>query len=541
MKRGAASLALLLACLPRPLAADTYPRQAGVDAIHYVFRLALHDDTDEITGEASIQLRFLGNGVRQVALDLASPAEGKGMTVTAVTSQDRPLAFTHAADRLSITLPELSVAGRDFTITIRYSGIPAGGLHIGKNHFGERTFFSENWPDKARQWLPMIDHPYDKATGELVVTAPAEYQVVANGLLLEQTDLPGGQRRTHWRQAVPISSWLYAVGAARFAVHHAEPVNGIPLQSWVFPQDRDEVVAGFEGTARAALLFFAEHVGPYAYEKLANVQAAGMKGGTEHASSIFYGESSVTGRPIVGLVAHEIAHQWFGDSVTERDWDDVWLSEGFATYFTLLFMEHTQGRDAFVTGLKSSRERVLALELEHPDSPVIHRNLSDMKKVTNQLIYQKGAWTLHMLRRLIGDDAFWNGIREYYRRYRDQNASTDDFRQVMEQASGRDLREFLRQWLERSGVPRIGGTWRFDAERKQVEVTLAQEQAGEPFRLPIEIGLGSGPGATTRIERVEIHDHGATFAFPADSKPTSVILDPDTWLLMEAGPFTKTQ
>src|SRR5687767_14263666 len=162
--------------------------------------------------------------------------------------------------------------------------------------------------------------------------------------------------------------------------------------------------------------FFVTEIGPYPYEKLANIQATGFSGGTEYASAIFYGEKGVNaGR---GPVVHEIAHQWFGNSVTERDWDDVWLSEGFATYFTLLFTEHDGGRDAFVAGLQRSRGDVLKLEARFPDTPIIHRNLDDMRRVLNGLVYEKAGWVLHMLRAEVGTATFWSAIRDYYRKYR---------------------------------------------------------------------------------------------------------------------------
>src|SRR4029453_2363263 len=194
------------------------------------------------------------------------------------------------------------------------------------------------------------------------------------------------------------------IGVAKFDVHHAGLVQNVPLQTWVFPEDRDTGRAVFEDTSRRALDFFSERIGPFPYEKLANVQAAGYSGGMENATTIFYGEKGVAagGAPVV----HEIAHQWFGNSVTERDWDDVWLSEGFATYFALLFTEQFEGRDAFVEGLKRSRAQVLQLEQKLPDTPVIHRNLADMTKVLNNLVYQKGGWTLHMLRNEVGTDKF---------------------------------------------------------------------------------------------------------------------------------------
>lgn len=519
------------------LRADTYPRQPGVDALHYVFRLTIGDGSDEIAGETSARVRLVADGVREVFLDLASASGGKGMTVSAVTAGGQAIAFTHANDRLRIPIAGMARAGEERTFTVQYRGVPAEGLRLIPNIHGDRTAFSENWPDHARQWLPTIDHPYDKATGEFIVTAPAQYQVVANGLLIEALDLGDGRRRTHWKQSVPIASWLYAIGVARFAVHHAGVASGVPLQTWVFPQDRDTGYALFEETSRRAMAFFSARIGPYSYEKLANVQAAGLSGGTEHATVIFYGEKGVaSGRvPIV----HEIAHQWWGNAVTERDWDDVWLSEGFATYFTLLFAEHTQGHDALVAGLKSSRDRILELEVKLPDTPVIHRNLSDMRRVLNQLVYQKGGWTLHMLRGLVGPEAFWTGIREYYRRYQNANASTDELRHVMEEASGVDLGWFFSQWLTRSGVPRLEGSWRYDAAGRAVEITLAQTQQGDPFRLTVEIGLRRAAQPLLYLERVELDERRRTFRVPADAEPEAVLLDPFTWLLMEPGPFTK--
>ena len=382
----AITLAVLLASAASY--ADTYPRQPGVDAIHYVFRLAIDDSSDRIAGETTVTFK-LAERVAEIWLDLASLASGKGMEVSAVTAGGRAITFNHAADRLRIPLPAPARAGEEVQVTVTYAGIPANGLRLIPNIHGERTMFSENWPNRARQWLPMIDHPYDKATGEFIVTAPGHYQVVANGLLMEELDLAGGMRRTHWKQSVPIASWLYALGVARFAVHHYDVVRGIPQQVWVFPQDRDRGYQIFELTGRKAFEFFSDWVGPYSYEKLAHVQAAGLGGGTEHASAIFYGEKGVAGgrAPVV----HEVAHQWWGNAVTEKDWDDVWLSEGFATYFTHLYSEQFNGRDAFVRGLRGDVQTILTAQKAAPDQPIIHRNISDMKGVLNRLVYQKGG------------------------------------------------------------------------------------------------------------------------------------------------------
>jgi aminopeptidase N len=539
------TLVAALLLLPALAAADTYPRQAGVDAIHYVFRLTLSDATDAIAGRVTVTVKFVTDGVRDVQLDLTSAAGGKGMTVQSVTHQpsppdqpNQPVFFTHENHRLRVTLPAPSRAGQEFSFTVAYTGVPAAGLHIGPNIHGERAMFSDSWPANARQWLPVIDHPSDKATGEFIITAPNHYQVVSNGLLIEEIDLAGGLRRTHWKQSVPIASWLHALGVARFTSHHAGTVQGIPLQTWAFPQNRDGALALFEDLSKRTLNFFIDHVGPYSYEKLANVQAVGISGGMELASAIFYGEKDVAaGR---APVVHEIAHQWFGDSVTERDWDDVWLSEGFATYFALLFTEHDEGRDAFVDGLKRSREQVFGLTQKLPDAPIVHRNLDDMQRVLNGLIYQKGGWVLHMLRAEVGTERFWTAIRNYYRRYQNQNASTAELRAVFEEVSGKDLEWFFTQWLTRPGLPKLGGTWRYDAETQQVEVTLSQTQAAAAYRLNVDIGITLA-GQPARIERVAMDSKRATMAFAAAAEPAVVTLDPGTWLLVETGTFSRMQ
>jgi aminopeptidase N len=471
--------------------------------------------------------------VTDVALDLASPSNGKGMTVSQATSGGQPVRFAHDGSRLRLTLPARSTAAQETTFVVSYRGIPAAGLRIGPNKYGERTFFASSWPDKAHQWLPTIDHISDKATVEFIVTAPAHYQVVANGRLVEQVDLPDNVRRTHWSESIPISPWLCTIGVANFAVHHADAVRGVPLDTWVFPKDRDAGVPAFELPARQAIDFYSELVGPYLYEKLANVEAAGVNGGMEHASAISYGESSVNGRPVTTLVAHEVAHAWFGDGVTESDWDDVWLSEGFATYLTHMFVEHVEGHDAFVAGLARDRDRVIAAEKKVPDTPIIHRNLADMSQVLNTFVYQKAGWVLHMLRQRIGDENFRTGLREYFARFRNGTASTADFRRVMEGVSRDNLADFFSQWLTRPGVPAIDASWHYDATTKTVEMDIVQTQVAAPFRLPLDIGIAADSKSPVRVETVSLSDRKHHFSFAADREPSAIQLDPNTRALAD--------
>jgi aminopeptidase N len=409
---------------------------------------------------------------------------------------------------------------------------------IANNKHAERTFFSDNWPIKARHWLPTLDHPYDKASSEMLVNAPAHYQVVSNGLLVEETDLGNGRRLSHWRQSVPIATWLNVLGVARFAVEHRPAWRGVPIETWVYAQDRDNGFALFAHPTVAVLDFLSDKVGPYPYERLGNVQANGVKGGMESATSIFYGDDSVEDPRSTrwrNVIIHEIAHQWFGNSVTESDWDHVWLSEGFATYFTQLFIEHAYGRDEMLAGLRTSRDAIRAFDQKNPSYRIIHDNIADMTQIlSGPGTYQKGAWTLHMLRGIVGDTAFWTGIRDYYRRFRDGNATTLDFRRTMEQASGQELAWFFDQWLTRGGFPKLSTRWSYDAPAKQLRLDVEQLQPGPPFRLPIELSLELEGEPRPRMERIEVQKQRETLTLPLDRQPKALSLDPRTFVLMDA-------
>jgi aminopeptidase N len=523
-------LASLFCALPG--LADNYPRQPAIDIQHYIFRVTLTDDKDEIGGETTVRVRFLKDGVSSFWLDLASAANGKGMTVSEVTSGGAVAQFTHQNGRLTIQLSAASKAAELREYTVKYRGVPADGLKFPKNKFGDRTFFSVNWPDKAHEWLPTVDHPSDKATSEFIVTAPAKYQVVANGLLQEEFDLGDGRRRTHWKQSVPIATWLNDIGVAEFASRHFAQAAGVPLQSWSFPKDRENGMVTLEEPLRQSIEFYADHIGPYPYEKLAGVEAAGMGGGMEHASEIFFGERSINGRPGLGLVSHETAHQWFGDSVTESDWDDVWLSEGFATYFSSLTIEHYLGRDALLQQLKGTRTRIFSTEKRMPDVAVVQTKA--WSGIPNQIVYQKGGWSLHMLRGELGTEKFWTGIREYYRRYRDSNATTANFEQVMEETSGQDLHWFFQQWIYRPGSPAVEGTWHYDAAAKKVQLDLTQTESGAAYRLPLEVAITLPGTAAAQVEKVQFGQKQQHFEIAAEREPVAVELDPNVWLLIDA-------
>lgn len=512
---------------------DPYPKNPNIDILNYSFELHLNDSTDIIYGTANINLH-IEPSENNVRLDLISANnDGNGMVVHSVLFNGNKVPYTHKKNELNISTDGLKYSIYD-VITIEYSGIPITGLIIGDNMHGDRTFFSDNWPNKARNWLPLVDHPYDKSTSEFIVFAPNHYQVISNGLLVEETNVNKDIKKTHWKQSVPISCWLYALGVAEFAIDYVDYFNGKSIQTWVYKQDRDKGFYDFKVPTKHTLEFFSDYVGPFAYEKLANVQSNSVKGGMESATAIFYSDISVTGNRSVrwrDVIIHEVAHQWFGNCVTEYDWDDVWLSEGFATYFTLMFREHAYGRDDFVKGLKDAKRRVFNFYEKNKNASVVHDNLKDMKDVLSyDLQYQKGAWVLHMLRNYVGEDNFRDGIRNYYKKYFNSNTNTEEFKIEMEKVSGIDLDKFFDQWLYKGGIIKLDVEWDYNEKSKNIEFNITQVQNdGYIFEMPLDIEILGDNNSNTSTIRLD--KKSGKYLVYSENKPKEIKLDPYTKLL----------
>ena len=514
---------------------DPYPKNPNIDILNYSFELHLNDSNNIIYGEANISLNIKPSE-KNVRLDLISQNNsGNGMTVEKVMFNGNEISYSHVNDEININTENVKYSSSD-VITIKYSGIPITGLIIGPNMHGDRTFFSDNWPNKARNWLPLVDHPYDKSTSEFIIIAPDHYQVISNGLLVEESNLDNNLKKTHWRQSVPISCWLYAIGVAEFAVDYVDYFEGKSIQTWVYKQDRDKGFYDFKVPTKHTLEFFSDYVGPFAYEKLANVQSNSVKGGMESATAIFYSDVSVTGDRSTrwrNVIIHEVAHQWFGNCVTEYDWDDVWLSEGFATYFTLMFREHAYGRDDFVQGLLNAKDRVFDFYEKDKNASIVHDNLKDMKDVlTYSLQYQKGAWVLHMLRNYVGEEAFRKGIRNYYNKYFNSNTTTEEFKIEIEKTSGLDLDTFFDQWLYNGGNIILDGAWKYDSKKKQIYFEIDQVQNdGYYFEMPLEIGLVFDDKNLYKIETINLEKSNRRYYISSEYKPIDIIIDPNTKLL----------
>lgn len=513
--------------------------RAGIDVLHYDFHVAFsprgleHDVSVTSTAVVARTAR-----TDTLVLDLAGTMRVNEVRVNGAIVIAR-------RDSAAVRIP-LPPGERDtLRVTVRAVGRPTDGLIVRRDSSGVWTAFADHFPDRAREWLATVDHPSDKATVDWTVLAPASNRVVANGELQEETPqrvVPGEPPMllTRWREIRPLYTAVMVIGVAPFARYELGrtacglgELPGCVAQSvWVAPDVRDDLPGPF---ARAGEIveFFSRLVAPFPYEKLAHVQSSTRYGGMENASAIFYADDIFRRRSMSeGLIAHETAHQWFGDAVTTREWPHVWLSEGFATYFAALWTEHAHGDSAFVKELQRMRQTVVRATVSL-QKPVIDESLSDLRYVLNSNVYQKAGFVLHMLRRQVGDSAFFRGVRAYYLAHRHGNALTADFVRQMEAASGQSLDWFFDQWMRRPGFAELTVGWRWEKGARALLLTASQGGSVPPYRLNLAVDVTDADGRVRRTWITIPPSRVATIPVPIalDGAPRSVVFDADASIL----------
>ncbi len=497
----------------------------GLKVKRYDFAILLADTGARILGHAVITLHRRDTGDSVLTLNLSA------MTVDSVwEASGGRRRYSYDGARLSIRL-----APSDTQVVVLYHGIPADGLVIGRNSRGRRVVFGDNWPQRARYWLPTMDDLSDKALVRFVVGAPRGWRVVANGF--EDYVDASPRNLPVWSERHPIPTYTMVIGAGEFTVSNHRPVihgrDTIPIQVWAYAEDSAFADSLPFKNATEIVETMERLVGPFPYEKLAHVESSTKFGGMENSSAIFYAERPYVERRMgEGVVRHESAHQWFGDAVTPRHFHHLWLSEGFASYFDLVIGAALHGDSVLTAGMRRNAESYFASSVV--DWPILDTTVTDYVTLLNANNYPKGAWVLHMLRGVLGDSTFFRGIREYYRRYRDSTALSDDFRRVMEDAAGRDLEWFFRQWLRQPGYPQLDMGWRQQgAGRVRLDVTQVQPATWGRFRLPrliVEFRAADG-GVARRVYSVE--GNVSVWFTDLPFAPRTVTVDPDGALLLK--------
>jgi aminopeptidase N len=533
----AGEILLVITILALPVFAVRVERQ--IDSWkpkHYLVNITLNDKLTEITSaSARIDVMIL-KPTRVIDLDFGE------LTVDRVMLDSMPLKFTHDNGKLLVDLPGPAKSGDSIALTVNYHGKPKDGLVLTADKDGHPAAVGDNWPNRVHHWIPSFDHPSAKATVTFNITAPAGQEVVANGRLDHVETVANGQRTWTYTEGAAIPPYCMIIAVGQFAKVEPALRALTPLSYYVPLSERELAQQGFSPAA-PAVEFFTQNIAHYPYEKLALIVGATRFGGMENSSAIVFtsslfsrparaGASKTFGVPAgnVNVIAHEIAHQWFGDSVTESTWSDLWLSEGFATYFAGLFVQRYEGEEAFQQYMKDASLQVFNYEKEHR-TPIFDRDTENLMDLLNPNNYQKGAWVLHMLRANLGDTVFFQGIRTYYNSHPEANASTEDLRRAFEKASGKNLRAFFERWVYDSGHPQYELAWYWLGQR-ELRMVLTQRQAGNAFAdpVPVTITTASGkrevvlkPTGKLSIERV-----------PLREKPIRVEVDPRNVLLDEA-------
>src|ERR1700754_3823913 len=514
---------------------------------HYVVNITLNDQLSEIASAiARIDVVVLKQ-TSVIDLDFGE------LAIDAVTVNSKAATYAHKEGQLKINLNEPAKTGAQLQISVEYHGKPKDGLILTNDKDGKPSAVGDNWPNRVHHWIPTLDHPSAKATVTFNITAPAGNEVVANGRLDNVQTTSSGSRTWTYSEGVPIPPYCMIISVGQFARLEPKERSVTPLWYYVPHSDGPLAIKGFAPSI-PSLAFFSETVAPYPYEKLAMIVGATRFGGMENSSAIVFTSrlfeprpqdriSKTFGTPIGtdALIAHEIAHQWFGDSVTESTWADLWLSEGFATYFAGLFLQRHESEEAFQGYMKEAATTAFAYEKSNR-IPIHDPDTEDLFKLLNGNNYQKGAWVLHMLRSRLGDEAFFRGIRSYYAAHANATASTEDLRTALEKASRQDLRGFFQRWVYDSGHPQYELSWEFSlkstgsgsgaSRTRELRLTLKQLQPGNVFLDPVPIVITTPAGSRdivlkptskTTVETVQIRE-----------QPTAIEIDPHSTLLKEA-------
>ena len=526
----------------RPAAVtDEYPPpradDRGYDVLHYELELRLDPEAATLGGTVLARIDFPdGTPPDTLVFDLVSD-----MTLDAVETGGAAIPHLHVDDEIRVPVPPGTTG--PVALTLRYHGAPQphGSLNAGLlfrqtgdslAEPGDRIVFNVSEPWSAHSWWPCKDHPADKATVRLGLTVPDTMRAVANGLLVEEADADAGWRRFVWETGYPTSTYLVCVNVSPYVEWEetCEAADGPLLLSFHVPAEQ-EAGARVELASTCDMIAFMENLAgpyPFAAERYGQV---GIKwgGGMEHQTCTSLGSFMFVGDGrFETIFLHELAHQWYGDLITPADWSDIWLNEGFATYCEALWLEETQGLEAF-----HDRMHRIGPEL-HPDLFTGDGPLVDPDPILpNTLVYHKGAWVLHMLRGAVGDAAFFRFMHDYAAdpAWAYGHVATADMIAAASAAAGYDVSSLLTPWLETAAVPQLAWSTRetpLSDGRVRLALSVTQTQ-DTLFDLVLPVRLSTADG--TRDERIRLDAREVEAHWDLDAAPLSLELDPGAWLL----------
>jgi aminopeptidase N len=541
MKLPRLSLAFLIFLFVLPLFGETKNpnRTRTYDVQHYTIRVRFDRAAKTVFGETSIRLKPLKVNLATIELD----AVGLSYDFVRLENSNKNLQYRQDGEKLVITLDKAYAPKDLLSIRIGYSCQPKMGVYFidalreGNKIVREAQIWTQGEPEEAHHWLPAYDFPDDKATTEQFLTVDADETAIANGALLETRENDDGTKTFHYKMSVPHSLYLTSFVVGKY-VKVSDSYKNIPLGFYVYP--------GREATARKAfgktknMMRIYEYLTgvDFPYNKydqtvVANFQFGGMENitATTHADTEIFAVDYLPGET-EDLVSHELAHSWFGNLVTCRNWSELWLNEGFATFMEAAYREKAYGRMHYLFKIKEDAARYITDEaVSRNRHALFNQEARPNVALFDTTTYQKGSAVVHTLREQIGDQAFWKAINVYLNRHKFGNVETPDLQKAMEAAAGQDLDWFFRQWIYQAGYPKLEVRQTYEPQKKRLSLTIAQTQKSdettpEVFILPLEIEISTAGG--TKTEKIKIDKRKQEFSIPVDDKPTAVRYDERT-------------
>lgn len=509
-------------------------RNRTYDVLHYRIVVEFDEPKKKVNGIVSITLvPFLA---RLDSLDF----DAEGLDVHRVTiGAGTALRYAVLPRVLRIWVDKAYTYRDTITISTAYSSVPRKGLYFVQpdSAYADKPWqiWTQGEAEENHYWFPCYDFPNDRATSEIIATVQNEYTVLSNGRLLGVTE-DKETKTYHWKQEKPHASYLITLVAGAYEVLE-DRYKDIPVFTYVYPHQVQDAKRIFRETADM-IRFFSETIGyEYPWEKYAQVTIADfMWGGMENTSattlndeSAIFDERAELDRSSRGLIAHELAHQWWGDLITCKDWRHLWLNEGFATYFEGVHEEYRLGKDQSAYSTLEDQRAVIISDKTVGRKPIVSVNSYGAN------LYPRGAAVLHMLRFVLSEELFWRAIQHYARRYEFRCVETNDFRLAIEESTGQNLSWFFDQWVYKAGYPEFEVSYRWDESARSVLLSVKQVQEMDSltgvFRMPADVEITTASGA--RLHRLQIAKQQEEFAIPVDSKPTLVVFDKGNWILKE--------
>jgi len=538
--RAAFACAVLLTIAGAMRADEPFARSKDYDLQHSKIVLKFDLTQKKVIGDVTHTLSILKEGTEQIWFDSV------GLTIQSVTVNKEAAKFESKDGRLTVPLASAAKAGQKFNVEIQYEGKPTKGLYfiLPDKDYPDRPkeIWTQGESEDTRYYLPTYDYPNDRLTTETILTVPAAWITVANGKLMGVTDAGNGNKTWTWRENLPSSTYLITVVAGEFD-ELKETWRGMPV-TYYAPKGRGDRLKVNYGRTPQMLEFFSKRLGvDYPWEKYAQSMVDDfVAGGMENSSATTNTSTSLTHEKLAHeyttgedpLISHELGHQWFGDMVTCKDWGNIWLNEGFATFMERLWVEHNFPKDQIEYELWSdARDWFENADLYQ--KPIVRHDFDDSSEFDGNA-YNKGGWVLMMLRHEIGEEAFYAGLKHYLEVNRGRNVVTADLTRAIEEATHANVDHFFSQWIYGAGAPKFDVGYSYDDTKHKILLKVKQTQKLEGkvgiFQVPVDVEVATAAGAKTYP--VTVGKAEESFELAADGAPVMVLFDKGGHVLKSA-------